>query len=85
MRPKGLRGGVVSTRLASFNVENMFDRPRAMSRDAAEQSPKVLAAHARVNQLIGRKSYDDATKKRSSTSLRSSGPICRTGPPRTST
>jgi endonuclease/exonuclease/phosphatase family metal-dependent hydrolase len=49
--------------LASFNVENMFDRPRAMSRDAAEQAPEVLAAHARVNQLIGREGYDAATKQ----------------------
>jgi endonuclease/exonuclease/phosphatase family metal-dependent hydrolase len=53
----------VSTRLASFNVENMFARPRAMSRDAAEQAPEVLAAHARVNQLIGREGYDAATKQ----------------------
>ena len=53
---------VASTRLASFNVENMFDRPKAMSRDGASQAPEVLAAHARVNQLIAREVYDDATK-----------------------
>ncbi len=50
------------TRLASFNVENMFDRPRAMSRDGSQQAPAVLAAHARVNQLIALEVYDDATK-----------------------
>jgi len=53
---------VAVTRLASFNVENMFDRPKAMSRDAALQAPNVLAAHARVNELIGRTVYDTATK-----------------------
>jgi endonuclease/exonuclease/phosphatase family metal-dependent hydrolase len=53
---------VASTRLASFNVENMFDRPKAMSRDGASQAPEVLAAHARVNQLIAREVYDEATK-----------------------
>jgi endonuclease/exonuclease/phosphatase family metal-dependent hydrolase len=53
---------MASTRLASFNVENMFDRPRAMSRDAAEQARPVLAAHARVNELIRLPTYDDATQ-----------------------
>src|SRR4051794_5453434 len=51
---------MASTRLASFNVENMFDG-QAMSRDGANQAPDVLAAHARVNQLIARDVYD-ATK-----------------------
>ena len=53
---------MASTRLASFNVENMFDRPKAMSRDGANQAPAVLAAHARINQLIARDVYDEATK-----------------------
>ena len=53
---------MASIRLASFNVENMFDRPKAMSRDGANQAPEVLAAHARVNQLIARDVYDEATK-----------------------
>jgi endonuclease/exonuclease/phosphatase family metal-dependent hydrolase len=53
---------MVSTRLASFNVENMFDRPKAMSRDGANQAPELLAAHARVNQLIAREVYHEATK-----------------------
>jgi endonuclease/exonuclease/phosphatase family metal-dependent hydrolase len=50
------------TRLASFNVENMFARPKAMSRVVAEQSPAVLAAHARFNELVGREVYDDEVK-----------------------
>jgi hypothetical protein len=31
---------MASTRLMSFNVENMFDRPKAMSRDGANQAPR---------------------------------------------
>ncbi len=53
---------MATTRLASFNVENMFDRPKAMSRDANEQAPAVLAAHARVNQLVSLEVYDDDSK-----------------------
>jgi len=53
---------MATTRLASFNVENMFDRPKAMSRDASEQAPAVLAAHARVNQLVSLEVYDDDSK-----------------------
>jgi endonuclease/exonuclease/phosphatase family metal-dependent hydrolase len=53
---------VTTTRLASFNVENMFARPRAMSRSSAVQSPVVLAPHARFNELVQRETYDDATK-----------------------
>jgi endonuclease/exonuclease/phosphatase family metal-dependent hydrolase len=54
---------MATTRLASFNVENMFDRPKAMSRAGTVRSaPTVLAAHARVNQLIGREVYDPDTK-----------------------
>lgn len=51
-----------TTRLASFNVENMFARPKAMSRVVAEQSPAVLAAHARFNELVGYEVYDDGVK-----------------------
>jgi endonuclease/exonuclease/phosphatase family metal-dependent hydrolase len=53
---------VATTRLASFNVENMFARPKAMSRSSAVQSPAVLAAHARFNELVGLETYDEATK-----------------------
>ncbi len=50
------------TRLAAYNVENMFDRPKAMnSRNWALGAP-VLAAQARVNELFQRDVYDAATK-----------------------
>ena len=53
---------MATTRLASFNVENMFARPRAMSRAVAAQSPTILAAHARFNELVQLDTYDAATK-----------------------
>ena len=50
------------TRLAAYNVENMFDRPKAMSsRNWAVGAP-VLAAQARVTELFQREAYDAATK-----------------------
>src|SRR4051794_23749341 len=42
----------------------MFARPRAMSRSSAVQSPAVLAAPARVNEVVQRETYDDAPKAR---------------------
>src|SRR3954471_21249310 len=46
-------------RLAAFNVENLFARPKAMDEtqgDAATRR-KVLAAHARVSELFELPSY----------------------------
>ena len=40
------------TRIGSFNVENMFERPKVMGRNATKHAAPVLAAHARFNELI---------------------------------
>ncbi len=50
------------TRLAAYNVENMFDRPKAMDPTDWEEGRPVLAAHARVNELFGREEYDAGTR-----------------------
>ncbi|KAA1418332.1 endonuclease/exonuclease/phosphatase family protein [Mumia zhuanghuii] len=46
-------------RLASFNVENLFARPKAMAEDQGTSAArkKVLAAHARLAALLDRESY----------------------------
>lgn len=46
-------------RLASFNVENLFERPKAMSSAAgsSEDRSAALAAHARVSSLLDAESY----------------------------
>ncbi|WP_408899387.1 endonuclease/exonuclease/phosphatase family protein [Nocardioides sp. R1-1] len=46
-------------RIASFNVENLFARPKAMDSGEAdaETRSRILAAHARVSELFERASY----------------------------
>ncbi|WP_207769392.1 endonuclease/exonuclease/phosphatase family protein [Nocardioides currus] len=50
------------TRIGSFNVENMFDRPRAMNNADWDEGRPVLAAHARFNELAQLTVYDTDTK-----------------------
>lgn len=50
------------TRIASFNVENMFDRPRVMNNEEWDEGKPVLAAYARFNELVQLSVYDTGTK-----------------------
>ncbi|MBF6328191.1 endonuclease/exonuclease/phosphatase family protein [Nocardia transvalensis] len=50
-----------SFRIASYNVENLFSRPRAMNAPA-DVAAAVLDAHARINELIERETYSAADK-----------------------
>lgn len=43
-------------RIGTFNVENLFERPRAMAGPLTGGNP-VLAAHARVNALVAEEQY----------------------------
>ena len=38
--------------IATFNVENLFERPSIMNLDDLEPGKKVLADYARLNDLI---------------------------------
>ena len=38
-------------RIASFNVENLFDRAKVLRRGSWPQGRPVLAAHARFNEV----------------------------------
>lgn len=49
-------------RLATFNVENLFDRPKAMNLDTWADGKTVLEDFKRLNELIQRQTYSDATK-----------------------
>jgi endonuclease/exonuclease/phosphatase family metal-dependent hydrolase len=51
-------------RLASFNVENFFARPKAMNQDTWAAGRPVLAAHAELNALLEQPTYTDADKLR---------------------
>ena len=48
-------------RVASFNVENLFDRARALTLPR-EKASEVLQQHARINDLFGLPVYTDADK-----------------------
>lgn len=50
-------------RLATFNVENLFDRPKIMNLPKWSDGAKVLKDYARLNELIGQAAYSAADKK----------------------
>jgi endonuclease/exonuclease/phosphatase family metal-dependent hydrolase len=50
-------------RIAAFNVENLFARPKVMGHDWTVGAA-TLAAYAELNDLFQREAYDDGTKKR---------------------
>ncbi|MFD9669508.1 endonuclease/exonuclease/phosphatase family protein [Rhodococcus sp. NPDC059968] len=52
-----------SMRIASFNVENLFSRPRAMGSAPDEVGEDILDAHARLGALIAQDTYTDGDKK----------------------
>lgn len=49
-------------RLASYNVENLFDRPRAMSLGSWEEGKEVLDRFAKLNKLLGEIRYTSQAK-----------------------
>ncbi|OGP86985.1 MAG: endonuclease/exonuclease/phosphatase [Deltaproteobacteria bacterium RBG_19FT_COMBO_43_11] len=49
-------------RLATFNVENMFERPKAMNLDTWADGKDVLDDFSRLNQLIQEPVYSDKIK-----------------------
>lgn len=44
-------------RIASYNVENLFERPKAMRLETWEDGKPILEQHARVNELINQAHY----------------------------
>jgi hypothetical protein len=49
-------------RLATYNVENLFDRAKAMNLETWEDGRKVLELHAQLNRLLGEAAYTTASK-----------------------
>lgn len=49
-------------RIASFNVDNLFDRAKAMNLGSWEEGKPILAAQAEVNALFQEEVYTDAAK-----------------------
>ncbi len=50
-------------RLASYNVENLFDRARAMNQNEWRAGKPVLEKFAELNALLGQAEYTEAMKK----------------------
>jgi endonuclease/exonuclease/phosphatase family metal-dependent hydrolase len=50
-------------RLAAYNVENLFDRAKAMNLDTWDQGRPVLEAFAKLNALLGKINYSAADKQ----------------------
>ncbi|MBK9083577.1 MAG: endonuclease/exonuclease/phosphatase family protein [Rhizobiales bacterium] len=51
-------------RLAAYNVENLFDRARAMNLDSWAEGRPILERFAKLNALLGRATYAAADKTR---------------------
>jgi endonuclease/exonuclease/phosphatase family metal-dependent hydrolase len=49
-------------RIASFNVENLFERPKAMRLSTWEEGRPILEQHARINQLLNQPHYSAGDK-----------------------
>ena len=49
-------------RLASYNVESLFDRPKAMNPLDWSFGREALQQHARINELFEEPVYTDAVK-----------------------
>ena len=51
-------------KIAAFNVENLFDRPRAFNLEDAAKGAAITEAVSELNTLINHERYDDADKAR---------------------
>jgi endonuclease/exonuclease/phosphatase family metal-dependent hydrolase len=51
-------------KLASYNVENLFQRARAMNEDTWAEGKEVLKMHAEMNRILGKETYSKADKER---------------------
>ena len=54
----------MSTTVASFNVENLFARPRAFTAEVSGVGDQVVADYKEFNTLIGKVVYSDADRDR---------------------
>ena len=55
---------MTDVRIASYNVENLFARPRAFNSTDPSSGEDVVQAHAQFNALIARATYSDADRAR---------------------
>jgi len=51
-------------RIASFNLENLFSRPLALSDEPSASASQAVDHHAELNNIVAQASYSDSDKKR---------------------
>lgn len=51
-------------RIAAYNLENLFDRPKAMNLETWEDGKPILEKFAKLNALLGELTYSTAAKKK---------------------
>jgi endonuclease/exonuclease/phosphatase family metal-dependent hydrolase len=54
----------MSLRIATFNVENLFTRPRAMKDGMGQAGQDAIDDNAELNRIVAKAVYDDADKAR---------------------
>jgi hypothetical protein len=50
-------------RIAAFNVENLFNRPKALNNETWAEGKPILEAYARLSKLFEKEQYSPADKK----------------------
>jgi endonuclease/exonuclease/phosphatase family metal-dependent hydrolase len=60
-------------RLATYNVENLFERARAMNGSDWREGRDILAAHARLNGILGKPRYTAADRRAMQAALETLG------------
>jgi hypothetical protein len=54
----------MSVRFATFNVENLFARPKAFNQPTRAEGDRILKLHKEFNSLIAKDKYSDADKRK---------------------
>ena len=54
----------MSTRIATFNVENLFDRPKAFNEDEAPERRVAIEAVGQLNAILDQSRYGSADKRK---------------------
>ncbi len=54
----------MNLRIATFNVENLFTRPRAMMGDMGQAGQDAINANAELNHIVSKSAYDAVDKAR---------------------
>lgn len=49
-------------RIASYNVENLFSRPRVMNQESWADGKKILTLFAKLNAILAKENYSTADK-----------------------